>query len=146
MRSYLLLFLPVLAMLPAARAQTTVDRIAVRIVNGRSGKPVKGVRAVLDVYPKAKYETPVDFSTDRQGQFSLLVQHACEISTSVPGYLACERRSGTDRKLPPTAFPVAQILSAGLLSPDSCGRPKQAPQPGSLILYVRPKSWWRRLL
>ena len=145
MRSYLLLVLA-LAMLPAALAQTTVDRIQVKILNGRSGKPVKGVRAVVDVYPKAKYETPVDFSTDRQGFFSLLVQHAGEVSTSVPGYLAGERRSGADRKLPPTAFPVSQILSTGVLSPDNCGRPKQVPKPDSLILYVRPRSWWRRFL
>ena len=133
-----------LALLPAAHAQTTVDTIRVKVLNGRNGKPVKRAQATVDVYPKAKYEVPVKFTADQAGSFSLLVQHAGEISTRIEGHEACQSLSKAARKLPPTQFPVAQIASVGVVSPNTCGRPPAAPQPGILTLYVRTPPWWER--
>ena len=132
------------SVLPAAFGQTTVDTIHVQVLNGRSGKPVKRAHVTVDVYPKAKYETPVPFTADLGGSFSLLVDHAGEISTRTQAHPACEHLSRAARKQPPTPFPVAEIMSTGTVSPNTCGRRSAAPRPGTLILYVRSAPWWQR--
>ena len=134
-----------LTLLPAASGQITVDTIRVKVLNGRNGTPVIGAQATVDVYPRGKYETPVPFTADRTGAFSLLIEHGGEISTRIAAHSSCEHRTAAERKQPPTRFSVARIVSTGIVSPDTCGRPLAVPQPGTLTLYVQSAPWWQRV-
>ena len=129
--------------LPAS-AQMKVQTIHVHVLNGRSGKPIPRAHATVNVFPLSSYETPTNFTADRHGDFPMLVLTTAEISTAVMQHLPCQRLTRAERKQPPARYPVEQILTTGVLSPDTCGKPAQTPQPGVLTLYVRPAHWWQR--
>lgn len=144
MRDFLkFVFVSVILLASSAPAQMKVETIQIRVENGRNGKPVKCARAIVNVYPMSKYETPTSFITDREGDFSMLVLSSGEVSTILLKHLPCQYIAKADRKKPRMLFPVEQILTSGVLSPNTCGSLSPAPQPGTLILYVRPSHWWQ---
>jgi hypothetical protein len=42
-------------------------------------------------------------------------------------------------------FSTKEILHHGYASPNTCGKVTVSPQPGRVILFVRPLSWWEKL-
>ena len=143
MRSGFHIWLGFALALPAS-AQMKVQTIHVHVLNGRSGKPVPRARATVNVFPLSNYETPTNFIADGHGEFSMLVLTTAGISTAVTQHWPCQHLTKAERKQPPARYLVEQILTTGVLSPDTCGKPAQTPQPGVLTLYVRPAHWWQR--
>ncbi len=132
------------ALASSATAQMKVETVHVRVLNGRNAKPIKRAHATVNVLPLTKYETPTSFTANAQGNFSLLVLTTAHLSTAIAHHAPCQSLSKADRKRPPTPFSVAEILQDGVVSPNTCGHPRIAPQPGVLSLFVRPAHWWQR--
>ncbi len=43
-------------------------------------------------------------------------------------------------------YPIAEILKAGAVSENRCGKATAKAEPGELILFIKPLSMWKRLL
>jgi hypothetical protein len=42
-------------------------------------------------------------------------------------------------------FSTKEILHHGYASPNTCGKITVSPQPGQVVLFVRPLTWWEKL-
>ena len=130
----------------AAGAQMQVSRIQVRVLNGHNGKPIAHADTSTLMLPQTIFSMPIPMRTDRNGTLSMLVLKTSEVKVTVPHHATCEYRQKSDRKLKgPSAYPVQQILSSGVLGKDRCGHLEVQPAAGVLTVFVRPKHWWERL-
>ena len=59
------------------------------------------------------------------------------------GYVLCERKSDYSWLLV-LRFPTAKVLHDGIVSSDTCGKAKATAEPGEIILFVRPLTWWEK--
>ena len=129
----------------AMPAQIRVSPVRIRVLTGRTLKPLARVRTSTTVLPVQPYALPIERLTDRQGTLTLLIENGTEVSTSVMRAPACRARPKADRNKPQPAFPVDQIVAAGLVAGNSCSKRTVAPTPGELTLFVRQQHWWQRL-
>jgi hypothetical protein len=37
------------------------------------------------------------------------------------------------------------VLQQGIATPNTCGKATASPEPGDLIIFVRPLTWWEKL-
>jgi hypothetical protein len=38
-----------------------------------------------------------------------------------------------------------QLMREGIVMPNTCGKATASPQPGELVIFVRPLSWWEKI-
>ena len=129
----------------AAQAQVQVSSVALRILNGHTGKPVKHANVILTQSQAQLYATPLDRSTDAAGRASLLIQNGTELHAIVLRYPTCRTVKKSDRTKLSTAYSTEQIIARGSVSENDCSNRTIAPAPGELILFVRPQHWWERM-
>lgn len=125
-------------------AQVQVATVHIRVLNGRTEKPVKRAETSITVTPGA-YATPLDRKTDLTGRLAFLVPSGTEIHTLVLRYANCRSVPKADRKHQVESFPTGQILAGGIVSENSCSQRTISPTPGELTLFVRPMHWWERI-
>lgn len=133
------------AVAAVAQAPLQVAKIQIQVLNGRKGKPVRRAKAFTTVLPVQPYATPIASDTGRLGTFSLLVQTGTQVHTTVSKYTPCSFVAKADRKKPPAAYAVDDILSHGVVAENHCSTRTAKATPGELILFVRPLHWWQRL-
>lgn len=130
---------------PLGHAQLQVSSIRVRLVNGRNARPVGNAKTVNTVVPIELYATPIARRADKQGTYSLLIQSDAQLRTVVTNFRTCRAVPRADRKQPPMAYPVQQVVARGVVAENRCSSRTLAPTPGTLTLFVRPLHWWQRL-
>jgi hypothetical protein len=59
-------------------------------------------------------------------------------------YVLCSGRSNYSW-LGSENFSTKEILHHGYASPNTCGKVTVSPQPGQVVLFVRPLTWWEKL-
>lgn len=148
----------------ALSAQT----IEVRLIDGRNGHPV--ANSCVNVWVGNEQKDALAIPTDNDGVARLrLTDSDAEINTqnrwkqcgafgvinpvvrfesSVTinaGYVLCQPQ-GTDYSwLALKNFPTKEILTEGVVTPNACGKQAARRQPGEVIVFVRPLSFWERL-
>jgi hypothetical protein len=65
-----------------------------------------------------------------------------EINTS---YVSCEPHTPDFSWLAMKAFPTKEIVQSGIVTANTCGKAKASPEPGEIILFVRPLSFWEKM-
>jgi hypothetical protein len=60
-------------------------------------------------------------------------------------YVLCGSEGSGHSWLRSENFSTKEILHHGYVSPNTCGKVTVSPQPGQVILFVRPLTWWERL-
>lgn len=142
----LLLFLLSALFVHMANAQMQVATVHIRVLNGRSGKPVRHAQTFTAMLPASAFSTPIAVKTDAKGVASLLAVSTGELAVTVPHHATCEYKRKSERKtLGPREYPVQQILGAGVVGGDRCGRPRVTAAPGELVVFVRASHWWQRI-
>ena len=140
-----LLLVASLFLAPLSHAQLQVSPVAIRILNGRNAHPVKLAETINTALPLTPYATPIERKADKGGSYSLLLQSDAQLRTVVTHFRTCRAVPKADRKQPPLAYPVEQIVAQGVVAENRCSNHTVAPQPGTLVLFVRPLHWWQRL-
>ena len=141
----LLLLVATLTLVPAASAQTKVETVHIRVLNGHSGKPVKRADTSTLVFPLSPYTTPIERQADTQGNLSLLVPIEGQLTLTVIKHPSCRRLSKADRAKGPAKVSLQDIFATGFVEANGCNQRSIAPSPGELIVYVRPLHWWESL-
>jgi hypothetical protein len=119
----------------AARGQTTM---VVQFINGRSGKPMAKLRVYVG-FDDLKARKPLDLTTDLQGKVEFETDGAKTFQVHPVGLVACgEQPKGA----PYRDYSIAEILRAGLVTRNDCGRAKAEPLRGRLLYFARAASWW----
>lgn len=119
----------------SARDQTTV---VVQFMNGRSGKPMVKVKVYIGI-DDAKERKTLDLTTDLQGRVEFEIEEAKTFQVHPVGLVACgEQPKGSRYR----DYSIAEILRAGLVTRNDCGRANAEPLRGRLLYFARPASWW----
>ncbi len=132
-----------LVMGATATAQET--RIVVHVVDGRNGRPLANQHLLVFAgeSPESVREHNKQFElvTDKDGLAALTsVSHTVRwIQVWVDWHILCQREPNSK------SFSVAEILSTGLSTPNTCGSAVQKPTPGHFVVFARPAHFWEKM-
>jgi len=140
--------------------------IRIKLVNGRNGRPM--ANSCVNTWVGTERKTAMAVPTDKDGVARLyLTDKDAEINTQSQwkncgdlgvlnpivrysdtiginaSYVLCERKSDYSWLLI-QRFPTAKVLHDGIVSSNTCGRAKATAEPGEIILFVRPLTWWEK--
>jgi hypothetical protein len=157
----LFLFLPGMSLF----AQT----IEIKLVDGRNGRPMVGASSYVNVWVGGERKEAIAIPTDEKGvarlqltlnpsevnipnsknNGSLVVDHPIvkydeSFRINAP-YVLCGPGGSNYSWLELKDFTTKEILDHGYASANTCGRATVSPQPGQMILFVRPLMLWEKL-
>ena len=139
MMRWCLLRLTLCLVVLTAHAQNPTVLIHIRLIDGRTGRPMKNEQIGLE--SGADYRD-ISVRTDQFGIASLNISRDAVILVhNTNRYVNCgDERGG----LIHNDFKVSEILSTGIVQaitqPNLCGKASGVPRSGELVLFVRP---WR---
>jgi hypothetical protein len=145
---------------------THAQTIRIKLVNGKNGHPMGhkcvnvGVDHVNDmlVIPTDKEGVASLRLTDKDteintqdhwsacggyGVISPVVKYSNVIDINV-GFVICLPHVSDYSWLKTAAFSKKKILESGIVMPNACGKAKASPEPGEVIIFVRPLTWWEK--
>lgn len=146
---------------PVTASARSVPTITVVAINGRNGKPVKGIQYVW-VYPSTRRGSPLgdclpapgtaaypkcsgaETAKDGTARFDLRPPEPPFLSVDVgtpDAWDACSRGA------PEMVFATKQVVKTGVVDQDTCDksgkvRAKFKPRPGEIVIFVRKVHFW----
>lgn len=127
----------------AATAQES--HIVVRVVDGRNGKPLANQRLLVFAGNSPEtvrgHKENFDLITDKEGVADLRIVSPDMrwIQVWVNFHVLCQSRPNA------RSFSIAEILSKGVSTPNTCGSPRAQPTPGKFIVFARPTHFWEKM-
>jgi hypothetical protein len=114
----------------------------VRLLDGRNGQAISGAHVKLwyDEQTGAGYELAT--GARGIGLMPAPVGDPLRVLVTTLDYNDCRRPA---RYSPPQGYNMADIAKSGLATENSCGNVAVRPQPGELIVFVRPTRWYENL-
>jgi hypothetical protein len=146
--------------------------IRVKLVKGRSGRPIahRCINVWVGDSSRRTSGPLLETQTDNKGITRLhLTKEDTEINSqtrrlacgllgvihpvvkygdtiSVPaGYVLCQPHTPGYSWLAMANFSTKSVLQSGVVRANTCGKASASPQPGEVILFVRPLTWWEKL-
>jgi hypothetical protein len=146
------------------RAQT----IRIKLVNGKSGRPI--ANTCVNTWVGTERRDAMAIPTDKDGVAWLHVTDKdAEVKTQsqpkscgdfavvhpvvkyadtirvVAGYAVCQPHAPDYSWLATMEFSTKQIVQQGIVTANACGKSTASPNPGELVIFVRPLTWWEKL-
>jgi hypothetical protein len=163
LRLLISIFLILFAM--SVSAQT----LEIRLVDGRNGRPMVGASSYVNVWVGTERKEAIVIPTDGKGVARIqLTSNASEVNipnSQNSGSIVVDhpivKYDGSFRINAPygfcgpggsnyswlglETFSTKEVLDHGYSSANTCGRVTVSPQPGQVVLFVRPLTWWEKL-
>jgi hypothetical protein len=128
----------------AIGADDTTQVVKVRLLNGKTGKPIKNDT------PNVWFDDAKDRSnpqTNSNGEVVVSLNDAQFQDLRVlPNLYADCRFKGNSTAGMSVKYSLKEIIATGVVSANVCGKERIEPTPGVLVLYVRPMTFlekWR---
>jgi len=147
----------------------SAQTLEITLVDGRNGRPMAGASSYVNVWVGTERKEAIAIPTDGKGvarlQLTLntgevnipssknsgtivvdhpIVKYDESFQINAP-YVLCGSEGSGHSWLRSENFSTKEILHHGYVSPNTCGKVTVSPQPGQVILFVRPLTWWERL-
>jgi hypothetical protein len=121
------------------------QQITIEVVDGWNGTPRTNM--TVNVWYGSKIgPPPTQVTTGIDGKAVLNVPGSTEailiMGQSVADCRANKRRNYIEQN----AYQVKDILQAGVVAQNLCGKSQAQSTPGTLLLYVRPVHWWQKMI
>jgi len=156
--------------LVASSCGFTLDAQTVRIklLNGKNGHPLVG--NCVNVWVGSGRKEAMALPTNEDGVASLkLTQNDAEIETEHvwkgcgllgvidpivkysdqirinTSFVSCQQRTPDFSWLAIRPFSTKEIVQSGIVTTNTCGKAKTSPEPGEIVLFVRPLSFWEKM-
>jgi hypothetical protein len=129
--------LTLLVVCPAQQEGQSSGKIIVRMLNGRTGKPIRRKDNINVWLGDAK--TFSLLLTDAKGEITIDIGNIqpFEIRVHPGNYVDCRFKGyGMDGRS--VRYSLEEITSQGVVSENVCGKTRVPPTPGVLVVYVRP--------
>jgi hypothetical protein len=164
---WLNLLVTVLLTMPAM--SLTAQTLEVKLVDGRNGRPMVGASAYVNVWVGGERKEAIAIPTDDKGvarlQLTLnpnevnipnstghgtivenhpVVKYDEFFRINAP-YVLCGSGEGTRSWLELKNFSTKEVLDHGYASVNTCGKVTASPQPGQVVLFVRPLTFWEKM-
>lgn len=143
--------------------------IEIKLVDGRNGRPMVRSSSYVNVWVGRERKEAIAIPTNEKGVARLeLTLHPSEVN--IPNskddgsivvdhpvvkyeesfrinapYVLCGAGGSNYSWLELKNFSTREILDHGYASANSCGKVTVSPQPGEVILFVRPLTFWEKL-
>ena len=151
-------------------ASVSAQTLEITLVDGRNGRPMVGASSYVNVWVGTEVKEAIAIPTDGNGVARLqLTLHTGEIN--IPNdskdrgsivvdhpvvnyneslrinapYVLCGSEVSNYSWLRSENFSTKEILHHGYVSPNTCGNATVSPEPGQVILFVRPLTWLEKL-
>lgn len=157
----------VLLILPAM--SLSAQTIEIKLVDGRNGRPMVGTSAYVNVWVGKERKEAIAIPTDNNGvarlQLTLnpneenipistghgtivekhpVVKYEESFRINAP-YVLCGVEEGNRSWLDLKNFSTKEVLDHGYASANTCGKVTVSPQPGQVVLFVRPLTFWEKM-
>lgn len=148
----------------AVHAQT----LRIKLVNGRNGRPI--ANSCVNVWIGNARKEAMAIPTDKDGVAKLrltenddeidvhnkykscgdfgVIEPVVNYSDSFrvnAGYVSCQPHRPDYSWLSSQEFSTREVLRSGVVTANACGNAKASPEPGELIVFVRPLTFWEKL-
>ena len=144
----------------------SAQTIEIKLVDGRNGHPMVGISSYVNVWVGGKRKEAIAIPTDKKGIARLkLTLNQSEVNipntkySSSSGvdhpvvkfdesfrvnapFVLCGQEGGSYSWLELKNFRTKEIFDRGYASANTCGKVTALPQPGQVILFVRPLTFW----
>jgi hypothetical protein len=158
------LVLVAFASLPTPLCSQTIK---IKIVNGRNGRSIAGThvnvwlgkeRIWAMVIPTNKNGIASLVLTNNEGEVNVprvddhgshvvdnpVVKYDDDIGINVP-FVLCQAGTPDYSWLAVRHVPTKQVVRDGIVMPNTCGKATAAVQPGEVVIFARPLTWWEKL-
>lgn len=151
-------------------ASLSAQTLEIKLVDGRNGRAMVGASSYVNVWVGTEREEAIAIPTDGNGvarlqltlntseinipnsskdRGSIVVEHPVvkyneSFRINAP-YALCGSGGSNYSWLRLEQFSTKEILQHGYVSPNTCGKGTFPRQPGQVILFVRPLTWWEKL-
>ena len=139
-RYFLILTLLLITALGASQQPTAPDNgytITIRVLNGKTGKPVKDEKPNVSLGDAGD---PTNPATDSNGEIHLHITSRHRSLGFLPNYYV-DCRYKKDQPSPNGTFSIDEIVSKGIVTGNLCGKAHIEPVPSVLVVYVRKMSF-----
>lgn len=152
-------------------ASLSAQTLEITLVDGRNGRPMVGASSYVNVWVGTERKEAIAIPIDGNGvarlqltlntgeinipnssedRGSIVVDHPVvnyneSLRINAP-YLLCGSGGSNYSWLRSENFSTKEILQHGYVSPNTCGKATVSPQPGQVILFVRPLTWREKLM
>ena len=157
-----------LLVLTASGAILCAQTVTIKLVNGRNGHPMSNshvnvwvgtTRKMAIVIPTDIYgiaqlrltnnDDVVDLhnrlkSTGSNVMVDPILKYDDSLRVNV-GYVLCQPHTPDYSWLAIASFSTRQLIEQGIVMPNTCGEATASPQPGELVVFVRPLSWLEKM-
>jgi hypothetical protein len=166
-RGWLNLLVTVLMAMPAM--SLAAQTLEIKLVDGRNGRPMVGTSAYVNVWVGGERKEAIAIPTDDNGvarlQLTLnpnevnipistghgtivekhpVVKYDESFRINAP-YVLCGSGEGNRSSLELKNFSTKEVLEHGYASGNTCGKVTATPQPGQVILFVRPLTFLEKM-
>jgi hypothetical protein len=128
----------------------TANTISVRVLDGKTGLPVKASNFLVRVDHRDTVHNEWVKINDDGTVVVTLPAEAKELSVKatydmgMTTYINCDAAKETDKERN-IWYPVSLILRNGVVAPDECGKTDFEAKPGEFVFFVRKRDWHDRL-
>lgn len=151
-------------------ASLSAQTLEIRLVDGRNGHPMVGASSYVNIWVGTERKEAIAIPTDEKGvarlqltfntgeinipdsskdRGSIVVDHPVvsyneSFRINAP-YVLCRSGGSNYSWLRSENFSTKEIVQHGYVSPNTCGKATVPPQPGQVMLFVRPLTWREKL-
>jgi hypothetical protein len=129
-----------------AQTAPTVSTISIRMLDGRTGLPVKASNYLVRVDHHDTYH-PDWVSINDDGTVIVTVPADAKVISVKATYgmgmdmfVNCDAAKESDKERN-IWYSIATILSTGIVAPDECDKTAFKPKPGEFTFFVRKRAW-----
>jgi hypothetical protein len=151
----------ILGLVAATGASGNAQTLRVRLLNGSNGNPISN--AYINVWVGAHLKEAIPISIGSNGDAVLrltgdgtdkdvqaasanvpVFPYAPEIRIQV-GLALCQVKQQKYSWLQITPYSTEDWMRGGIVTANTCGKAVAEPEPGMLVIFVRPLSFWEKL-
>jgi hypothetical protein len=147
----------------------SAQTIEIKLVDGRNGHPMVGASSHVNVWVGGEPKETIVIPTHEKGvarlqltlnpsevnipnsknNGSIVIDHPVvkydeSFRINAP-YVLCEPGGGHYSWLELKNFSTKEVLDHGYVSANTCGKVTVSPQPGQVVLFVRPLTFWEKI-
>jgi hypothetical protein len=159
----------VTVLLVVSAMSVAAQTLEIKLVDGRNGRPMVGTSAYVNVWVGRERKEAIAIPTDDHGvarlQLTLnpneeniplstghgtivekhpVVKYDESFRINVP-YVLCGAGEGSHSPVDLRNFSTKEVLDHGYTSGNTCGKVTATPQPGQVILFVRPLTFLEKM-
>lgn len=159
----------VIVLVVMSAMSVAAQTLEIKLVDGRNGRPMVGTSAYVNVWVGRERKEAIAIPTDDHGvarlQLTLnpneeniplstghgtivekhpVVKYDESFRLNVP-YVLCGAGEGSHSPVDLRSFSTKEVLDHGYASGNTCGKVTATPQPGQVILFVRPLTFLEKM-